>query len=51
MPRPSGRGSLLDSADDSDDGDAETDDGIPGFTILVTLLAVLLSVAALRYRL
>ena len=41
----------LDSADDSDDGDAETDDGIPGFTILVTLLAVLLSVAALRYRL
>ena len=34
-------------------GDADTgatDDGVPGFSVVVTLLAVLLSVAALRYR-
>ena len=36
------------TADDSDSG--TTDDGIPGFSVLVTLLALLISVAAVRHR-
>ena len=43
------------TADDSsgtagDDDSGTTDDGIPGFTFLVTLLALLISIAVARYR-